>query len=184
MTKMTRKFTRRGRIGHFEISGYMQLKHNYEFGSLLYGGMLGLSIRRGVDNINLSKVQEAYRQLCQTNPPLLHYLQDISKAENVIQYHIQENKPYVQLRPTWRDNILMPTQDVAPMAAQLPIHDLPIGNNSLNRYFPQQPITQLCRHSRFLCCFTLSSKPNGTAIPLAIHQRQRPLFPRTKRCSR
>lgn len=127
MTKMTRKSTRGGRIGHFEISGYMQLKHNYEFGSMLYGGMLGLAIRRGVQNVNMVRVQEAYRGLCQLNPMLRQYIQDIKKAETIVQYHVAKNRSFVQLASAWRDNILMPTEDVAPMAAQLPINDLPIG---------------------------------------------------------
>ncbi|KAK4520016.1 60S ribosomal protein L30 [Mucor velutinosus] len=72
MTKMTRKYTRRGRISHFEISGYVQLKHNYEFGSMLYGGMLGLAIRRGshLQQINMQRVQQAYLELCDHNPML------------------------------------------------------------------------------------------------------------------
>ncbi|KAL0135143.1 hypothetical protein V8B55DRAFT_1307962, partial [Mucor lusitanicus] len=61
MTKMTRKSSRSGRIRHFAIAGYIQLHHNYEFDSLLYGGMLGLTIRRGIENVNFQRVQEAYR---------------------------------------------------------------------------------------------------------------------------
>ncbi|KAL9541398.1 hypothetical protein PS6_010322, partial [Mucor atramentarius] len=91
---MTRKSTRGGRLGHFEISGYMQLKQNYEFGSMLYGGMLGLAIRRGVQNVNMERVQEAYRSLCQLNPMLRQYIQDIRKAETIVQYQVEENRTF------------------------------------------------------------------------------------------
>jgi len=54
-------------------------------------------------------------------------IQDLTKAEDIVQYHAEQNKPFVQLSSSWRDNILMPTEATAPMAAQLPINNLPIG---------------------------------------------------------
>lgn len=127
---MSRKSTRSGRIGHFELSGYLQLKHNYEFGSMLYGGMLGLAIRRGPPaQINMERVKQSYQQLCQLNPMLKQYIQDIAKAEDIVQYHAQENKQFVRLESTWRDNILMPVEAAPPMAPQLAINQLPIGKN-------------------------------------------------------
>lgn len=95
---------------------------------MLYGGMLGLAMRRGVEKVNIEHVQQAYRDLSQLNPMLRQYMQDIRKAEDIVQYHVQTNPSHVQLKSTWRDNILMPAEDIAPMAAQFPINDLPIGN--------------------------------------------------------
>lgn len=35
---------------------------------MLYGGTLGLAIHRGAQNVNMERVQEVYRGLCQLNP--------------------------------------------------------------------------------------------------------------------
>lgn len=48
MIQITRKSTLlNGRIGYYEVSGAVNLKHNYEFAEMAYGGTLGLFYQRG-----------------------------------------------------------------------------------------------------------------------------------------
>lgn len=129
MSQMTRKSSiYRGRIGHYELKGYVQLRHNYEFASMAYGGTLGLSFRRGaeLENVDMSRVQEAYRELADMNPLLKNYV-NINRAESVVDYHVRENQQYVSLNNSWRDNILMPNKSVAPLAGIAALNELVVG---------------------------------------------------------
>lgn len=91
MSQMTRKSAvYRGRIGHYELKGYVQLKHNYEFASMAYGGTLGLSFRRGteLENVDMGRVQEAYCELAEMNPLFFKNYMNIDRAESVVEYHV------------------------------------------------------------------------------------------------
>lgn len=130
MTQLTRKSTiHTGRIGHYELKGYIGLKHNYEFASMAYGGTLGLSPRRGseLEKVDMGNVQDAYRLLCEHCPLLLVYLTDLKKAESVVEYHVKENDKYVRLNDNWRDHIMMPNESVSPLAAANELNELIIG---------------------------------------------------------
>lgn len=143
---------------------------------MLYGGMLGLSICRGIQNVSMERVQQAYRDLSQLNRMLRQCIQDITKAENVVQYHAQANQLFVQLRPTWRDNILMPTEETAPMAAQIPIYDLPISKKTDELYIRNVTKHHPTRHFGLSWNYCRSFKLNGSIIPLVIYQWIRALF--------
>lgn len=93
--------------------------------------MSGLAFRRSAEllHVDMDRVQQAYKNLSVLNPLLLQYITDVEKAASIVEYHVRENRQYVELKPTWRDNILMPSESVAPMAAQFSLNDLVIGKD-------------------------------------------------------
>lgn len=132
MSQITRESTiASGRIGHFELAGYIQLKHCYEFANMIYGGMLGLPFRRGneLENFDMEKVRTAYRLLCEHNPMLLNYLTNLDMAESIVEHHVKENsKHHVSTIDNWRDHIMMPNKRVGPfLIASVPLNQLVIG---------------------------------------------------------
>ncbi|KAG1118577.1 hypothetical protein G6F42_013169 [Rhizopus arrhizus] len=66
MTQITRKATavgsKRYKIGHYELSRYLQMRHNYENAHMLYGGMPGLPFQRKEELLNMD-IQRA-RKVC------------------------------------------------------------------------------------------------------------------------
>lgn len=129
MSQITRKSTViSGRIGHYEMKGYLNVKSNYEFASMAYGGMIGLQYQRGLRQFDMERVKAAYLLLCERNPLLAQYITDLDKAQETVEYHIHENDRYINLE-SWRDNMLLPTESVAPMAAQVPLNDLVVGKD-------------------------------------------------------
>lgn len=93
MSQITRKSTvTSGRIGHYEMKGYLGLKNNYElFASMAYGGMIGLQFRRGLQKVDMDRVKEAYCVLCETNPLLAQYILDLDKVKDTVEYNIRQN---------------------------------------------------------------------------------------------
>ena len=127
MSQITRKSTiTTGRIGHYEMKGYVALDSNYEFASVAYGGMIGLPFQRGLRHVDLDRVKAAYVDLCRTNTLLSQYVLDMEKAKETVEYHVREHQKYINLEG-WRDNMLLPTESVAPMAAQVPFNSLVAG---------------------------------------------------------
>ncbi|KAI8360680.1 hypothetical protein EDC96DRAFT_553813 [Choanephora cucurbitarum] len=96
MTQITRNSTLlNGRIGHYEVSGAVSLKHNYELAEMAYNGTLNLFYQRGdLANIRKQRVIAAYSALQQTHPLLARYqLQPLMYS--LVNYHIEENARYI-----------------------------------------------------------------------------------------
>ena len=133
MTQITRKSTiMNGRIGHYQVSGAVNLKLNYEFAEMAYGGTLGLFYQRGdPSNIRKSKVIDAYSALQKTHPLLARYdLQPLMYS--LVNYHIKENSQYigVRRRNNWPNNYLFPEDTVHPQASETGFQDLYIAQDS------------------------------------------------------
>ncbi|CEP08738.1 hypothetical protein [Parasitella parasitica] len=75
MTQITRKSnSKKGVIGHYEVSGAIGVKHNFEFAEMAYVSTLGLYYRRGDPQIiNKRKVTAAYEALKNVHPLLRRY---------------------------------------------------------------------------------------------------------------
>ncbi|KAI8321027.1 hypothetical protein EDC96DRAFT_556060 [Choanephora cucurbitarum] len=104
MTQITRKSTLlNGRIGHYEVSGAVGLKHNYEFAEMAYGA----------------------------HPLLARYkLQPLMYS--LVNYHIKENAKHIGIRRRneWPNNYLLPEDTVHPQASEPEFEDLYIGQDS------------------------------------------------------
>lgn len=132
MTQITRKSTiMNGRIGHYEVSGSINLRHNYEFAELSYGGTLGLFYQKGDPaNIRKTKVTAAYTALQATHPLLARYnLQPLMYS--LVNYHIKENSKYIGVRRQnqWPNNYLFSDDTVNPQASETNFKDLYIGQD-------------------------------------------------------
>jgi hypothetical protein len=136
MSQMTRKSTLcKGRIGHYEVEGSLYMKHNYEFANIAYGGMIGLTFRRGEpENVDMDKVREAYEVLKRQHPLLQRYSLP-QRAEQILEYHVQEHNQHIRVNNNWRDHILMPSEGVNPNAAEVNYNDLVMGNAWLINVF-------------------------------------------------
>lgn len=133
MTQITRKSTiMNGRIGHYQVSGSVNLRHNYEFAEMAYGGTLGLFYQRGDPSIiRKSKVTAAYSALQRTHPLLSRYdLQPLMYS--LVNYHIKENSKYIGVRRgnNWPNNYLLPEDTVHPQASETGFQDLYIAQDS------------------------------------------------------
>ncbi|KAL7322408.1 hypothetical protein PS15p_212028 [Mucor circinelloides] len=132
MTQITRKAvtigSKRYKIGHYELSGYLQMRHNYENAHMLYSGMFGLPFQRKEEllNVDIKRVQKAYQALVKTHKLLLQYL-DPTRAAEVVDFHVKENEQYVRKEETWKDNILMPSDGITPMTTSIDFNNLVIG---------------------------------------------------------
>ncbi|KAI9468302.1 MAG: hypothetical protein EXX96DRAFT_464642, partial [Benjaminiella poitrasii] len=130
MTQMTRKSSiYKGRIGHYEIKGSLYMKHSYEFPAVAYGGSIGLTFTKGEPgNVNIENVKNAFQTLQQTNP-LLHSYNSRDRLLQVIEYHLQQNGQYIQANQGWKNNIILNSEDVNPIAAELKINNLLMGTD-------------------------------------------------------
>ncbi|KAI8635865.1 hypothetical protein BD408DRAFT_125582 [Parasitella parasitica] len=100
MSKMTRKKSGfHGRLGHYELSGDVYIKFNYEFASMLYQGSSSLFF---IDNanrlaINMQVVRAAWKELTDQNPLLKQYrLPHIESA--LVKHHVSTYPERVGLR--------------------------------------------------------------------------------------
>lgn len=131
MTQITKKSTLySGRIGHYELKGYVGLKHNYEFAGMAYSGTVSLSFRRGayLENVNMGRVRDAFKQLRATHSLMAGYDEShLDKIIFVIEYHVKEHDCHVKIDDAWKDNMMVSLEAVAPLAATVGLNDLVIG---------------------------------------------------------
>lgn len=85
--------------------------------------MIGLPYRWGLQHVDLDRVKVVYLELCQRNPLLSQYVLDMKTVEETVEYHVRENRRYINLE-SWRGNILLPTESVALMANQVAFNTL------------------------------------------------------------
>lgn len=132
LTQMTRKRTlTNGKIGHQEIKGSIYMKHSFEFANVVFGGMLGLNFRRGIpQHVKMYKVRRAFEDLQHTHP-LLAYCDYTEDMANIVEYHIRKNNQHIRVNDHWRDQILMPSEGINPNAANVPLNNLMVGEQSI-----------------------------------------------------
>lgn len=129
MSNIVRKRTvTNARIGHYELSGSIYLRHNYEFPEVAYGGMNGLQFQRDDHNLNIDmeRIRRVFLLLQQTHYVLQSYTLP-QNMEQVIQYHIRENNQHVRVNNNWRDYMMMTDEGVNPMAAEIDMAGLIMG---------------------------------------------------------
>lgn len=123
----------KGAIGHYEVSGAIGIKHNFEFAEMAYGSTLGLYYRRGDPQIiNKRKVIAAYEALKRVHPLLQRY--DLPPlTQSLVNYHIKESSKYIGVkkngRTQWPDNCFFPENNVNPEAGEAEFSDLIIGKD-------------------------------------------------------
>lgn len=137
MTQITRKSTIvNGRIGHYELSRAVKLRHNYEFAEMAYGGNLGLFYERTAErkNIRKKKIVDAYAALQETHPLLARYELEPLKY-SLVNYHIKENSKYIGQRKkkngevSWPNNMVFSEDTVNPQASEVNFSDLYVGTD-------------------------------------------------------
>lgn len=137
MTQITRKSNMtKGVIGHYEVSGAIGIKHNFEFAEMAYGSSLGLYYRRGdPQTINKNKVIAAYEALKSVHPLLQRY-ELPPLVHSLVNYHIKESSKYIGVkkdgRIQWPDNCFFAENNVNPEASEAEFSDLIIGKDGSN----------------------------------------------------
>lgn len=135
MTQITRKSNMKsGVIGHYQVSGAISVKHNFEFAEMAYGSTLGLYYKRGDPKIiNKKKVIAAYEALKRVHPLLQRY--ELPKlTRSLVNYHIKESSNFIGVRNRdgvvqWPDNCFFSENNVNPEAADVAFSDLIIGRD-------------------------------------------------------
>lgn len=135
MTQITRKSNNQtGYIGHYELSGAVNIKHNFEFAEMAYGSTLGLYYKRGDPRIiDKKKVIAAYEALKNVHPLLRRY-ELPPLMFSLVNYHIKESSKFIGIKKVdgqiqWPDNCLFAENNISPEAAGVEFSDLIIGKD-------------------------------------------------------
>ncbi|CAO3645520.1 unnamed protein product [Mucor hiemalis] len=134
-TQITRKSNMNsGTIGHYQLTGAVDILHNFEFAKMAYGGTLGLYYLRGDPRtINKARVTAAYKALKRSHPLLKRY--DLPKlTKSLVNYHIKESSKFIGRRQGWPHIGLFDENNINPEAADVEFSDLIIGTDHSNNF--------------------------------------------------
>lgn len=123
-----------GTIGHYQLTGAVNILHNFEFAEMAYGGTLGLYYLRGDPRtINKARVTAAYEALKRSHPLLQRY--DLPKlTKSLVNYHIKESSKFIGRRQGWPHIGLFDENNINPEAADVEFSDLIIGTDHSNNF--------------------------------------------------
>ncbi|CEP07171.1 hypothetical protein, partial, partial [Parasitella parasitica] len=128
MTRIMRSRSQaRAYCGHYEQSGTTWTEHNLKFVQMMYGGLNGSPMMRGImEPIDVDKVRRVFRILQGLNPRLLQY-GDINVEHQEVQYALRKLDELGQIsaqQNAWLHNYIMPEVDVDPREGEFNLDDL------------------------------------------------------------
>lgn len=145
MSQITRGFSaRKNYCGHYEQTGMTWVEHNIEFVEMLYGGLLGSPLLRGLLRpIQIDNVRALFRILQGINPLLAAYEEpavQVQQQHNILQKIVELGQTIPEERE-WAHNYIMNTEEVDPVAAQQRLDNLLLGTDDMGeevsfRHYP------------------------------------------------